>query len=169
MIDLDKITSSVAKSFEHIDKRIIICAGTGCVANGSLKVYDAFINKAKEKGLKVSIELKEEKEKSTLLSKSGCQGFCQMGPLVNILPAGILYNKVKPEDVEEILEKSIKHDEIVERLCYQEKGKVFKGQEEIPFIQNSIDLSLNNAELSTLKVWMNIFMTADIERQKSLS
>lgn len=133
MIDLDKITSSVAKSFEHIDKRIIICAGTGCVANGSLKVYDAFINKAKEKGLKVSIELKEEKEKSTLLSKSGCQGFCQMGPLVNILPAGILYNKVKPEDVEEILEKSIKHDEIVERLCYQEKGKVFKGQEEIPF------------------------------------
>ncbi|MDR1195736.1 MAG: 4Fe-4S dicluster domain-containing protein [Endomicrobium sp.] len=133
MIELDKITASVKRAVEKIDKRIIICAGTGCVANGSLKVFEAFKETAKEMGLNLTVELKEENDKSTLLSKSGCQGFCQMGPLVNILPAGILYNKVKTADVKEILEKSIINDETVERLCYKDNGKVCKGQEEIPF------------------------------------
>ncbi|MDR1695048.1 MAG: 4Fe-4S binding protein [Endomicrobium sp.] len=146
MADLNKITSDFAAMRKKIEKQIIICAGTGCVANGSLKVFDAFIKEAKESGINVIIKLKKEEisqesmpqesmtqGSKTLLSKSGCQGFCQMGPLVNILPAGILYNKVKPEDVKEILEKSIKNNEIVERLCYVDNGKICKGQDEIPF------------------------------------
>ncbi|AKL98108.1 NADH-ubiquinone oxidoreductase-F iron-sulfur binding region domain-containing protein [Endomicrobium proavitum] len=135
MLDLKKITESVQKSLGNVTKRIIICAGTGCVANGSLKVFNAFIKSADELGVKISVELKEEKGKTNLLSKSGCQGFCQMGPLVNILPSGILYTKVKVEDVKEILEKSIKADEVIERLCYNDNGKVCKGQNEIPFYQ----------------------------------
>ena len=131
MIDLEKITSDVKKAHKNVQKRIIICAGTGCVANGSLKVFDAFLKHSKEAGIKVSVELKEEK--TNFLTKSGCQGFCQMGPLVNILPEGILYNKVKPEDVPEIMEKSVKSCEIVERLSYHYDGKVCKGQSEIPF------------------------------------
>lgn len=131
-IDLDKIAAGVKEAAKNIKKRIIICAGTGCVANGGLKVFDAFVKTAKELGIDVSVELKEE-SKGVLVSKSGCQGFCQMGPLVNIIPAGILYNKVKVEDVKEILEKSIQGDELIERLCYKDNGKVRKGQEEIPF------------------------------------
>ncbi|MDR3112921.1 MAG: NAD(P)H-dependent oxidoreductase subunit E [Endomicrobium sp.] len=131
MIDLEKITSDIKQAHKNVQKRIIICAGTGCVANGSLKVFDAFLKHSKEAGIKVSVELKEEK--TNFLTKSGCQGFCQMGPLVNILPEGILYNKVKPEDVPEILEKSVRASEIVERLSYHYEGKVCKGQAEIPF------------------------------------
>ena len=41
-IDLEKISSKYQKAFKQIPKRIIICAGTGCVANGSLKLYDEF-------------------------------------------------------------------------------------------------------------------------------
>ena len=133
MINLDKIAESVGKASESIDKRIIICAGTGCVANGSLKIYEAFKEAAKETGVNMTVELKREDEKAAVLSKSGCQGFCQMGPLVNIVPAGILYTKVKTEDVKEIVEKSVKGDEIIERLCYKDKGKICKGQDEIPF------------------------------------
>lgn len=40
--DLDKISAKVKNASKKINKRIILCAGTGCVANGALKVYDAF-------------------------------------------------------------------------------------------------------------------------------
>ncbi|NLT47620.1 MAG: NADH-quinone oxidoreductase subunit F, partial [Clostridiales bacterium] len=116
--------------------RIMICAGTGCVANGSLKVYDEFVNRIKDSGLSVSVavELKEEKE-DYVMAKSGCQGFCQMGPLVTIYPQGILYIKVKPEDVEEIVEKTILNGETVDRLLYlsPETGKHIEKADDIPF------------------------------------
>jgi NADH-quinone oxidoreductase subunit F len=132
VVDLDEITQSVQKTGRNITKRIIVCAGTGCVANGSVKVFESFLIAAKELGINVHVELREENS-GTFLSKSGCQGFCQKGPLVNILPAGILYIKVKVSDVKEILEKSIKNEELIDRLCYVDNGKVCKGQDEIPF------------------------------------
>ncbi|MFA7660371.1 MAG: NAD(P)H-dependent oxidoreductase subunit E, partial [Anaerovoracaceae bacterium] len=116
--------------------RIMICAGTGCVANGSLKVYDEFLKKIEDSGLSVSVavELKEEK-KDYVMAKSGCQGFCQMGPLVTIYPQGILYIKVKPEDVDEIVEKTILNGESVDRLLYlsPDNGKHIEKADDIPF------------------------------------
>ena len=133
-VDLDKISGKIQKAFKQISKRIIICAGTGCVANGSLKVYDEFLKLAKELNIELCIELNDE-SKGTLVSKSGCQGFCQMGPLVSILKGNddILYTKVKVEDVKEIIEKSIIKDEVVERLCYKSNDRFYKGHTEIPF------------------------------------
>ncbi|MDR0724193.1 MAG: NAD(P)H-dependent oxidoreductase subunit E, partial [Endomicrobium sp.] len=140
-IDLENITQKFDNSKKNIKKRIIVCTGTGCVANGSLEVFEALVNESKQIGADVHIELKEE-NKGTLISKSGCQGFCQHGPLLNVLPQRILYTKVKTSDVKEILEKSILQDEIVERLCYHDKDKVCKGQQDIPFYtkQNRIVL-----------------------------
>jgi NADH-quinone oxidoreductase subunit F len=66
---------------------------------------------------------------------SGCQGFCQVGPLVTIEPNGIMYGHVKPEDAEEIVAKSVVKDEVIERLLYHDpvSGKGYKGTAEIPF------------------------------------
>ncbi|MDR3195742.1 MAG: NADH-quinone oxidoreductase subunit NuoF [Endomicrobium sp.] len=133
-IDLAKITQEFLSSRDNITKRVIVCAGTGCVANGSIKVFKSLVDTAKELGIDAHIELKKE-NRGSFFSKSGCQGFCQNGPLINILPAGILYTKVKPEDVKEILEKSVKNDELIEKLCYRNGNAVCKGQEEIPFYQ----------------------------------
>ncbi len=133
MIDLDKISKDVQAASKNIKKRIILCAGTGCVANGALKVYDAFMKTAANMKIDVCIEFKKEESTSLMLSKSGCQGFCQMGPLVALMPDNILYTKVQVEDVKEILEKSIVGNEIIDRLCYTEDDKIFKGPEEIPF------------------------------------
>ncbi|MCA6073034.1 MAG: NADH-quinone oxidoreductase subunit NuoF [Endomicrobium sp.] len=141
MIDLENITQSVRKAEQNIYKRIIVCAGTGCVANGSLKVFKSLVSTAKELGIEAHVELKEE-NKGAFFSKSGCQGFCQNGPLVNILPSGILYTKVKIDDVKDILEKSVKNNELIDRLCYSNNGKVCKGQSEIPFYQKQYRLVL---------------------------
>jgi NADH-quinone oxidoreductase subunit F len=140
-IDLEKIIEDFLSSRENIKKRAIVCAGTGCVANGSLKVFNTLVGVAKELGIDAHIELKKENSGS-FFSKSGCQGFCQNGPLINILPAGILYTKVKPEDAKEILEKTVKNDELIERLCYRSGDTICKGQEEIPFYQKQCRMVL---------------------------
>lgn len=56
-----------------------------------------------------------------------------MGPLVEIQPEGILYTHVHPEDCEEILEKTILHGEIIDRLLYKLDGKAYAHHDDIPF------------------------------------
>ncbi len=67
------------------------------------------------------------------VKRSGCHGFCEMGPLVRIEPGGLLYTKVKVSDCEEIVEKTIIGDEYIDRLAYKQNGVIYKQQEEIPF------------------------------------
>lgn len=118
-------------------KRVVICAGTGCVANGAMKVYAAFQEHLRTRNWPFILELRPENENSgqTALTRSGCQGFCQMGPLVTILPDDILYNQVKVEDVAEIVETSVVGQGVVERLLYNEpaSGQVCQGTSAIPF------------------------------------
>ncbi len=136
-IQLDDTAKSFLNQERTLTRRVIICAGTGCVANGSLKVFDAFTRLAAERGLKVSVELREESDHSTYFSKSGCQGFCQMGPLVTILPEGWLYTKVKESDVEECVTRTLVQGEIIERLLYVDRKnhKPCAGVADIPFYQ----------------------------------
>ena len=76
-------------------RRVIVCAGTGCMANGAMKVFEQFKSEIAHSGLRVILELRPEAAADEVrLSKSGCQGFCQMGPLVSIVPDGILYTKI---------------------------------------------------------------------------
>ncbi len=102
------------KAQEEIKKqglRVLVCAGTGCVANGSLKVIEKF----KELGADVSSLT--DYDKMTIVP-TGCHGFCEQGVLVLIPDKHVVYVKVKLEDVEEIYESHIKNDKPVERLLY---------------------------------------------------
>jgi len=117
-------------------RRVIICAGTGCMANGAMKVFERFKTEMAGSGLSVILELRPEAgDGEVRLSKSGCQGFCQMGPLVSVLPDGILYTKVKAEDVPEIVTRTLMAGEAVDRLLYRDPAtrKACRGLEENPF------------------------------------
>ncbi|MBQ6855868.1 MAG: (2Fe-2S) ferredoxin domain-containing protein, partial [Lachnospiraceae bacterium] len=70
-------------------KQILICGGTGCVAGGSLKIYDRMQELLNERGIKCTVKLdihEHNHEESVGLKKSGCHGFCEMGPLLRIEP-----------------------------------------------------------------------------------
>src|SRR5713101_3671487 len=55
-------------------RRVIICAGTGCMANGAMKVYEQFKSEMAGAGLQVILELRAEATIDEVrLSKSGCQ------------------------------------------------------------------------------------------------
>jgi NADH-quinone oxidoreductase subunit F len=117
-------------------RRVVICAGTGCMANGAMKVFEQFKSATAESGLKVILELRaEQTEDEVRLSKSGCQGFCQMGPLVSVMPDGILYTKVRSEDVAEIVTQTLGGGQVVERLLYKDPAtrKHCRGFEDNPF------------------------------------
>jgi NADH-quinone oxidoreductase subunit F len=133
-----KISDSAKGNGENTQRRVIVCAGTGCVANGSYEVVQAFTEQIAAAGICVTTEFKPEQTGHDLrLNKSGCQGFCQMGPLVTILPDGILYNKVKAADVSEIVTKTLVGGEVVDRLLYVDPTtkKQCKGIDDIPFYQ----------------------------------
>ena len=132
--ELRKLREEYAASLAGEKKKILICAGTGCISSGSLVIYDELKKIMEARGLKVEVELAEEPHDDSVgLKKSGCHGFCEMGPLVRIEPQGWLYVKVKPADCEEIVERTIIGGEHIERLAYAKHGEVFKKQEEIPF------------------------------------
>jgi len=120
--------------------RIIICTGTGCVANGALEVHAKFIEELAAAGFKVVEKFSALKESASgkdnvYLSKSGCQGFCQMGPLVTIEPENILYTRVKANDVPNIVETTLKRGEIIAELLYVDPAtkQACRSQQEIPF------------------------------------
>ena len=114
---------------------VLVCAGTGCIAGGSLKVCETLKEECERRGLHIYVGLTEHsgEEKSLHIKMSGCHGFCEMGPLVHIEPLGVMYIHVKPEDCCEIVEKTVMRGEIIERLTYQRDGVSYPRQEDIPF------------------------------------
>ena len=142
------------------ERRIIVCAGTGCVASGALEVFQALKQKITEAGINVKVILnyedcdcKDDSKKFTRLSKSGCQGFCQQGPLIaiNLEPENmdaddILYTNVRVPDVDDIVETTVKKGEIVERLLYvdrQHNDQRCHGHKDIPFYKQQHRVTLH--------------------------
>lgn len=143
--ELNELSKKYKKALDMQHKQILICAGTGCVAGGSLNIYARLKELINERGLKLDVILEEEPHGESIgLKKSGCHGFCEMGPLLRIEPEGWLYIKVKVEDCEEILEKSIIGEEVIERLIYKDDIKSYSKQEEIPFYKQQKRVALEH-------------------------
>ena len=132
--DLDNIRSVYAKTLESQKAKILVCAGTGCVAGGSLVIYDRLKELMEQRNIPCSVELEKEVHHPTVgIKKSGCHGFCEIGPLIRIEPQGWLYVKVQEEDCEEIIDQTVLNGVHIERLAYQNDGEICKKQDDIPF------------------------------------
>ncbi|MBN7772688.1 NADH-ubiquinone oxidoreductase-F iron-sulfur binding region domain-containing protein [Clostridium aminobutyricum] len=136
-----------AQRLDQQKKKIYVCGGTGCVAGGSTLIYEKLKQIMKERDIPCEVELEHETEgegRHVGLKYSGCHGFCEMGPLLRIEPANLLYLKVSIDDCEEIVEQSIVSDEIIDRLIYKKEGKGYPIQEEIPFYKNQTRVVLKD-------------------------
>ena len=155
-IDISVCAKDYKAKLDSVKKRIIICAGTGCVANGSLAVKDAILEELERHGLNVNLDLEKEevRKDSHYVSKSGCQGFCQMGPLLRIEPDGILYTKVKASDAAEIVNETIIGGNVIERLLYQSPidGKHYRGDHDIPFYKRQHRIVLANCTIEPASI-----------------
>ena len=125
--------------------RILVCAGTGCVAGGSIEIYNKLVELCRARGLDTQIELEKEVNHEGIgVKKSGCNGFCELGPLIKIMPMGWLYLKCRLEDCEEIVDKTIIGGEPIDRLLYRyDEGNVYMEQFDIPFYKKQTRIVLD--------------------------
>ncbi len=135
---LGKYREQIAAKTKTDLPTVLVCFGTGCQANGARPVAEAFTKLIQEQGLTLDVNIG--------IKTTGCHGYCENGPLVALKPQGILYLKVKPEDVSEIVEKTIKAGQVVERLIYKDKAteQTIAQYQEIPFYKYQHRIALKN-------------------------
>jgi NADH:ubiquinone oxidoreductase subunit F (NADH-binding)/(2Fe-2S) ferredoxin/NAD-dependent dihydropyrimidine dehydrogenase PreA subunit len=116
---------------------IRVCAGTACHASGRVALRKAIDKALAERGLSDRVAVVE----------TGCHGFCEEGPIAVVRPQGLFYPRLKPKDVDEIIETSVVSDGIVERLLYKDPatGDPVAHEADIPFyrLQQRVVLALN--------------------------
>lgn len=143
---LNDVRDTSRQRMENSKCRILICAGTGCLAGGSAAVYEKMCELvAGDPDIEVQFGPEIAHGDGPMeVKKSGCHGFCEMGPLMRIEPLGILYTKVKLEDCEAIFERTIKQGDVIRHLLYKQGGIEYQKQEEIPFYKKQTRLVLEN-------------------------
>ena len=114
---------------------ILTCGGTACESNGGRELCDALHKEIVAQGLENDVQV----------VKTGCFGFCEMGPIVKILPEETFYVKVTAADAKEIVEENIIKGRPVARLLYdQEQSKTNAKLEDIQFYQKQVRIVLRN-------------------------
>ena len=143
--DLQKIKNDVQKAIASERMRLVLCCGNGCVASGAREVFAALSAELEKRDLPVKIDLLEEKENGVHLSASGCQGLCQYGPLMKVMPMGYLYCQLKPEDAAEIVEETVLNGRIIDRLLFKDaNGTTYKTRDEVPFYKHQTNILLSD-------------------------
>ncbi len=123
---------------------IKVCAGTGCIASGALKVVDAF--RVALAGIPQDVARVETSPclEGDGVGITGCHGFCAMGPLVKISPLDVMYCQVNEKNVAEIVEKTVLKGELVESLLFKNPADERRCPtvEEIPFFSKQYRTAL---------------------------
>ena len=126
---LHELHKKYSKGIGQAKKMVAVCVGTGCRASKGLKVLSAF-----------RAELGDDTD--VILKETGCHGLCEKGPLVVIRPDNIFYQSVKPENVSDIVEKTIRGGEIIHDLLYQipNSDKKIIKEDDVPFYKGQTRL-----------------------------
>lgn len=118
---------------------LMVCAGTGCVANHSMKIKDKLEGEIDKRGLQNEI----------CVVTTGCNGFCAVGPLMVVQPDGIFYQLLKETDIPHLVEEHFMKGRPVNELMYtppQQKAPVPR-MSEIPFFADQSLIVLRNRGL----------------------
>ena len=134
--ELEKLRKSLLDSRDTKKPCITVCKGTGCSASGAVALETSFRQEIK----------KQKLEKKVAIRATGCHGFCERGPLVVIQPNKIFYQKVKAEDVSEIISETVIKNKVITRLLFEDpaSGKKITHEDEIPFYKKQMRLILGN-------------------------
>jgi len=122
MHDLATLSAKLSEDAPGV-RTVSLCGGTGCRASESEKLLVLLQKACKERDLDIRIK------------ETGCHGLCENGPLMVIRPDNIFYQRLKPKDIDEIVERSLVNGEVIERLLYEdpESGTKLPHEDDIPF------------------------------------
>ena len=146
--ELLDVRKSAVEELASYNCRILVCSGTGCIATGSNKIHEIFQEMTDGvDGIKLEFAPHDKEEHEKIgVKKTGCQGFCELGPLVRIQKGDkvVQYVKVQPEDCREIFEQTVLGDTVIQRLLYSKGDTHYTSPDEIPFIAKQTRIVLEN-------------------------
>jgi len=113
-------------------KRITSCCGLPCSTLGSHKVVEALEMEISQSGLDIEVV------------KTGCQGLCQKGPLLQIEPHGYFYQRVLPEKAKEIISTTFSAGQPVRKFLYRDSilKSPIERKAEVPFYSKQLKVAL---------------------------
>ncbi|MBF0202785.1 MAG: NADH-quinone oxidoreductase subunit NuoF [Desulfamplus sp.] len=119
--------------------QLMLCGGTGCHSTGCEKVRIALLQEIEKQGLAGEVEI----------TITGCNGFCAVGPVMVVLPEGIFYQKIQPEDAAELVESHFLRGTLVQRLLYKNPAnkKIIPKMDDIPFFSSQVFRAMRNKGL----------------------
>ena len=135
---LEALRESIVAKKNPKKPSIALCVGTGCLAYGCVDILQAFKNEIAKQKLENSVDVRG----------TGCPGFCERGALLTIYPQGIFYQRVKIEDVPEIVTETIVKGRTIPRLLYQDPNTKQQCEKEadVPFYKKQQRLLLGSTE-----------------------
>ena len=138
----DKIFKSMDLRLDRIDDanrneiHILVCGVAGCASSGSLRVAEEFEKQIKENKLGMDVKI----------IKVGCFGLCAEGPIILVCPEHVMYTKVTPDDVDEIVREHIMCGKVVDRLLASDEAheEIRNRLPQIPFFRRQERIALHN-------------------------
>ena len=138
----DKAFKSMALRLDRIEDanrneiHILVCGVAGCASSGSLRVAEEFEKQVKENKLGMDVKI----------IKVGCFGLCAEGPIILVCPEHVMYTKVTPEDVDEIVREHIMCGKVVDRLLASDEAheEIRNRLPQIPFFHRQERIALHN-------------------------
>jgi NADH:ubiquinone oxidoreductase subunit F (NADH-binding)/(2Fe-2S) ferredoxin/Pyruvate/2-oxoacid:ferredoxin oxidoreductase delta subunit len=115
---------------------LLVCAGTGCVSCGSFALKEALVEEIARRGLQDEV----------LVATTGCNGFCERGPILLVHPDGIFYQRLSPADVPLLVEEHLIKGRPVRSLMYvpPEGGPAVPRMADIEFFKHQRLIVLRN-------------------------
>ena len=114
----------------------MVCAGTGCVSCGSFKIKEALEKEVRKQNLQDEV----------LIIATGCNGFCERGPILLVQPEGVFYQQLKVEDIPFLVEEHLLKGRPVKKFMYippKEKNPIPK-MKDIEFFKHQRLIVLRN-------------------------
>ena len=148
--ELSELKDKMSAALSNGSTRVLICGGTGCMANGAPELLTAIQHELDARKIPIRVDLLEEGDDDAVkVGYSGCPGFCQVGPIVRIFPSDFLYTHVKASDAADIVEQTIMNGRPVERLLYKDDktGKTYARRNDIPFYTDQVNIVLADCGL----------------------
>ncbi|RLE04064.1 MAG: NADH-quinone oxidoreductase subunit NuoF [Candidatus Aminicenantes bacterium] len=118
---------------------LMVCAGTACVSNRSFEIKEALEKELKKQGL----------ENEVLVVTTGCNGFCERGPLLVVQPGNIFYQQLTVKDIPYLVEEHFLKGRPVQKLMYTppEEKKPIPVLNDIDFFKKQVLIALRNRGL----------------------
>ncbi|GAB6154132.1 NADH-quinone oxidoreductase subunit NuoF [Desulfosporosinus burensis] len=127
------------KDAQGLPRHIMVCGGTGCSSSESPKIAECLEQELNRRGLSDQVKV----------FMTGCFGFCEKGPMIEIHPDNTLYVEVSTNDVVDIVEEHFIQGKQVERLLYKDPNTEKRFASDLPFYHSQLRIALRNCSKIT--------------------